>query len=80
MYYVGEFFKSRGRFVEECKGYLTLDMALRRAERLARKYVMTRVRDESGRILMRFDVEGYETPECHWDALSRFADGVYYGQ
>ena len=80
MYHVGEFYKNRGCYVEENKGYLTLDMALKRAEGLARKYVMTRVRDESNRVLARFDVEGYETPECHWDALSRFADGVYYGQ
>ena len=75
MYYVGEFFKNRGRFIEDSRGYLTLDMALRVAERLARKYVITRVRDESNRVLANFDVEGYETPECHWDALSRFTDG-----
>ena len=75
MYYIAIFYKNRGRYVEYDKR-MNLDLALELARKEARtRYRITRVRDEENRVRAIFECEGFETPECYWEALNNFAEG-----
>ena len=74
MYYVGTFYKMRGRWIEERKGYISLSSALKEARRQARRATIARVRDEQGMVAVFDNYADIEIPECFHDALSEFAD------
>jgi hypothetical protein len=78
-YFIGVFYKTRGRWTEETKGYSSLDTALSVAKRRSQRYTITRVRDENGPVAVFDNYCDIEVPECYHNELNRFAGSAGAG-
>ena len=76
LYHVGIFYKTRGRWIEERNGYISLNTALNSARKQARRYTISRVRDKFGVIGIFDNYADVEVSCCYHDALNDFADYI----
>ena len=83
MYYIGKFYKKRGTFMEERRGYLQLETAMREAYRMVcgARSILTRVRCDRDGILVVYDGNSdIEVPGKFNRNLALFSDGVDIGE